>query len=262
MSKLIDKLNQAAKAVPQPMGFRAAKPALMKPKMLLIASLIQANNVGRLADYITGADAVLLPTAKLSPRATTLQKIAKAVSDIPWGGWLADTGRREISPMMETGCDFVVFPASTALATPQDDEIGKILQVEASLGEGLLKAVNELPVDAVLIADEPEKERSLTWHRLMLFQRFADLLTKPLLITAPLNVTANELQVLWKTGVDGVVVEVGIGEPVGRLEELRKVIDKLTFPARTRGKTEALLPHIGEETGPVTEAEEEEEEEE
>jgi len=162
--------------------------------------------------------------------------------------------------MMETGCDFVVFPASTALATPQDDEIGKILQVEASLGEGLLKAVNELPVDAVLIADEPEKERFLTWHRLMLFQRFADLLTKPLLITAPLNVTANELQVLWKTGVDGAVVEVGIGEPVGSLEELRKVIDKLTFPARKREKAEALLPHTGEETSPVTEAEEEEEE--
>ena len=262
MSQLIDKLNQAAKAVPQPMGFRAAKPALTKPKILLIASLIQANNVGRLADYITGADAVLLPIAKLSPRATTLQKIAKAVSDIPWGGWLRDIGRREISPMMETGCDFVVFPAGTALTTPQDDEIGKILQVEASLAEGLLKAVNELPVDAVLIADEPEEAHFLTWHRLMLFQRFADLLTKPLLVTAPLNVSADELQVLWKTGVDGAVVEVGIGEPVGRLEELRKVIDKLTFPARKRGKAEALLPHIGEETSPVTEAEEEEEEEE
>jgi len=47
---------------------------------------------------------------------------------------------------------------------------------------------------------------------------------------------------------------------VGRLEELRKVIDKLTFPARKRGKAEALLPHIGEETSPVIETEEEEEE--
>ncbi len=258
---MIDKLNQAAKAVPQSIGFRMTQPVSTKPKMLLIASLIQANNIGRLADYITGADAVLLPIAKLSPRATTLQKIAKAVSDIPWGGWLGDTGRREISPMMETGCDFVVFPASTTLATPQDDEMGKILQVEASLGEGLLKAVNELPIDAVLIADETEEAHFLTWHRLMLFQHFADLLTKPLLVSVPSNVSANELQALWKTGVDGVVVEVGIGEPLGRLEELRKIIDKLTFPARKRGKAEALLPHIGEEAGSVTEAEEEEEEE-
>jgi len=61
--------------------------------------------------------------------------------------------------------------------------------------------------------------------------------------------------------VDGLVVEVGSGQPVGRLEELRQTIDKLTFPPRQRGKVEALLPRIGEETSPVTEAEEEEEEE-
>jgi len=261
MSKLIDKLNQVAKAVQQPIGFRAAQPASTKSKMLLIASLAQANNVDNLADYITGADAVLLPIVKLSLRAKTLQKIAKSVSDIPWGGWLGDINRREIRPMAEAGCDFVVFPASTVLAIPQDDKVGKILQVESSLSEGLLKAVNELPVDAALIADEPGEEYFLTWHHLMLFQRFADLLTKPLLVSIPLNVTANELQVLWKTGVDGVVIEVGVGQPVGRLEELRQAIDKLTFPPRQRKKAEALLPHIGEETSTVTEPEEEDGEE-
>lgn len=248
--------------MPQPMGFTVAHPVSTRPKMLLIASLAQANNVSRLADYITVADAVLLPIAKLSPIAKTLQKIARSASDIPWGGWLGDIGGGEIRPMVEAGCDFVIFPVDTALAIPQDDEIGKILQVEASLSEGLLKTVNELPIDAVLIADEQEEEHFLTWHRLMLFQRFADLLTKPLLVSVPLNVTANELQILWKTGVDGVVVEVGIGQPMGRLEELRQVIDKLTFPPRKQERVEALLPHVGEETSPVTEEEEEEEEEE
>ena len=252
MSKLIDKLNQVAKAVPQPIGFRTAQSASTKTKILLIASLAQANNV-------SGADAVLI--TKLSSGAKSIQKIARSLPDIPWGLFLGDIGRRGIGPMVEAGCDFVVFPASTALDIPEGDKVGKILQVEASLSEGLLRAVNELPTDAVLIASEQEGEYSLTWRHLMLFQRFADLLIKPLLVSMPLNVTANELQILWETGVDGVVVEMGSGQPVGRLEELRQTIDKLTFPPRQRGKVEALLPRIGEETSPVTEAEEEEEEE-
>ena len=164
--------------------------------------------------------------------------------------------------MAEAGGDFVVFPASAALALPEDDKVGKILQVEASLSEGLLKVVNELPVDAVLIASEPAGEPLLTWHHLMLFHRFADLLTKPLLVSIPLNTTADELQGLWKTGVDGVVVEVGIGQPAGRLKELRQIIDKLTFPSRQQKKVEALLPHLAEKTGTAADEEEEEEEEE
>ena len=260
MSKLIDRLNQVTKVVSKPIGFGKAQPATTKARMLLIASLAQTTDVGRLADYTKGADALLF--TKPGSGAKTLQKIAQSVSDIPWGLWLGDIGSREIKSMVEAGGDFVVFPASTALAIPEDDKVGKILQVEASLSEGLLRAVNELPVDAVLIADEPGEESSLTWHHLMLFQRFAELLTKPLLASVPLKVTANELQVLWKTGVDGVVVEVGIGQPVGRLKELYQMIGQLTFPPRPQKKVEALLPRITEETGTVTEAEEEEEEEE
>jgi hypothetical protein len=259
MSKLIDKLNQIAEAVPKPMGFRAIKAVPAKPRILLITSWTEASNIGRLADYTAGADAVLIN--KMGSGATkTLQKIAQSMPDIPWGLWLGDIGSKEIKSMAEAGGDFVVFPAGAALTLPKDDKVGKILQVEASLSEGLLRTINELPVDAVLIASEPEEKALLTWHHLMLFHRFADLLTKPLLVSIPLNTTADELQVLWKTGVDGVVVEVGTGQPAGRLKELRQTIDELTFPSRQRKKVEALLPRVAEEITTITEEEEEEEE--
>ena len=93
--------------------------------------------------------------------------------------------------------------------------MGKILEVETALSEGLLAAVNKLPVDAVLIGGEPES--FLTWNHLMHFQRCANLLTKPMLASIPSNVTASELQALWGAGVDGVVVEVGVGQPAGKL---------------------------------------------
>lgn len=255
MSKLIDKLNQVAEVVSKPMGFKAAQAVSAKPKVLLMARLAQVINISRLVDYTTGADAVLI--TKIGSGAKTLQKIAQSVPDIPWGLWLGDIASRGIKPMLEAGGDFVVFPANAALAIPEDDKVGKILQVEASLSESLLKSVNELPVDAVLIASEPGEESLLTWHHLMLFQRFADSLTKPLLVSIPSKVTTNELQVLWKTGVDGVVVAAGIGQPAGKFKELRQTIDKLTFPLRQQKKVEALLPHLAEETGTVTETEDE-----
>ncbi len=258
MSKFIDKLNQVSRVVPQSLGFRRAQPVSDKPKILLIASLAQAS-VNGLTDYVAGADAALLRIPKLSSRSKTVKEMSQAVPDIPWGGWLINIGKGGTKQMARAGCDFVVFPAAnTPLALLQNDEIGKILEVESSVSEGLLRAVNELPIDAVLIAAEQEGEYFLTWHHLMLFQRFADLLTKHLLASIPSNVTANELQAIWEAGVDGVVIEVGVGQPTDRIKELRQVIDRLTFPSqRKRGKVEALLPHIGSEASIVTEEDEE-----
>ncbi|MBA7518007.1 hypothetical protein ES705_10072 [subsurface metagenome] len=257
MSRFIDKLNQVSRVVPQSMGFMKAQPVSEKPKILLIASLAGAG-VGGLADYVAGADAGLLRIPKLSSGAKTLKKMSQAAPDIPWGGWLRNIDQNGIKQMAKAGCDFVVFPAAnTPLALLQNDEIGKILEVEPSLSEGLLRAVNELSIDAVLIAGEQGESHFLTWHHLMLFQRFADLLTKHLLASIPSNVTANELQALWEAGVDGVVIEVGAGQPVERLKELRQTIDKLVFPSqRKRKKAEVLLPYISRETGIVSEDEE------
>jgi len=255
MSQFIDELNQVSQAVPPSIGFKPAQPVSPKPKMLLIASLTQAN-VDNLADYVAGADAGLLHTSKVSSGAESLQKICQVVSDIPWGGWLRGTGREGIEQMVAAGFDFVVFPAaSTSLAILQSGRVGRVLQVEASLSEGLLRTVGELPIDAVFIASEPEEEHFLTWHHLMVFQHFADLLTKPLLVSVPLSVTANELLALWEAGVDGVVV--GVGKVPGQLKELRRVIGQLTFPQRKRGRAMALLPHIRQEAGTAVEEEEE-----
>ena len=234
------------------MGFGVGQPVSQRPKMLLIASVAQAN-VDNLVDYVAGADAGLFPISQLSSGTKTLKKISQAVPDIPWGGWLRDISWREIKQVKKVGCDFVVFPAAnTSLAILQDNEVGKILEVEASLSEGLLRTIDELPVDAVLIAGEQKEDSFLTWQHLMLFWRFADSLAKPLLVSVPPTVMANELQVLWEVGVGGVIVEVGIEG----LKELRQAIDKLTFPPqRRRRKAEALLPYIGAGTGVDTEEE-------
>jgi hypothetical protein len=244
------------------MGFTVIQLASPKPKLLLIASSTQLN-VDGWADYVAGADGGLLHIHH-SSEAKALQEISQTISDIPWGVWLRDSGQPEIKQIMKAGCDFVVFPAAkTSLAIFQNEAVGRILEIEASLSDGLLRTIDELPVDAVLIAGELREDYFLTWHHRMLFQHFTNLLNKPLLVSIPSNVTANELQALWEAGVDGVIVEVEVGQPVGRVSKLRQAIDKLTFPSqRKRRKTEALLPRIGQAMGAETEGGDEEEEEE
>ncbi len=249
MSQLIDRLNRVGRSAPPTMGFRASRPAPVKSRMLLVASLTDAEDIAGLSHSLTVADAVLLHITGLKSANSQFQKTARSLPDIPWGAWLEDVAEKGLEALVKAGCDFTVFPAmSRVSAIPQDSKIGRILLVETSISDGLLRTVNELSVDAVLLAAETDPEPSLTWRRLMLVQHIASLLAKPLLIALPPGSAAGDLKALWKAGVDGIVVASGSGQPEGRLEELRRAIDELSLlPPRRRGKTEALLPRIGPE---------------
>lgn len=249
MSKFIEKLEKVARAAPQPMGFRAERTVSKLEKMVLIASLGQTDIDG-VGDYVAGASAGLIRIANPTSGADTLRQVRENGPDIPWGGWLRGTGREEVERLVKAGCDFVVFPAdTTSLAAFQGDEVGKILQVEKSLSNELLRTLNDLPVDAVLIAVEPEKEQFLTWSDLMICQRFASSLSKPLLAFISSSVTAKELQALKEAGVNGIIVETGKGQPGQKLSQLREMIDKLTASPHKRKRMDAILPHIGGEVG-------------
>jgi hypothetical protein len=234
MSKFIDKLNSIASGGLAPLGFRAAG-AKPKPRMALVAHAAAAK--------AGGADAVLVSV----PKATKSLKRPK--SDIPWGGWLKEVSREGVKRLGEGGADFVVFPAASVSSAILEEELGKVVEVEATLDAGLLKAVDDLPVDAVLIAGE---KPSLTWHDLMLFRRGANILTKPLMVVVSPDITASELQALCEAGVAGVVAG-------GKIEKLRPMIDKLTAPKAGKRRAEPLLPRISGGAGAVSEEEEEEE---
>jgi hypothetical protein len=253
VSEFIDRLKQTSGVVTQPMGFGRGKKTSPEPKILLVASLVKAAT-GNPAELAAGADAGLLSISGAAGDAKALRQCAAAVPAIPWGGWLKSSPRRKGQPGKDSGGDFIVFPAKTPLGALEDTKAGKILELEATLDGGLLRAVSELPVDGVLVSTKGEDGLSLTWQNLMLFQRISQLLTKPLLATVPPGVTAAELSRLWQAGVDGVVLEVA-GEGLGKL---RAAVDKLIFPSRTRrGGVGVLLPKISGESVPEEDEEEE-----
>ena len=257
MSKLIDILKQSSPSVRQPMGFGQSKAGAAKPKMVLIASLSQAN-VGKLADYVAGADACLWHVSSGS-EIDSLHQASQAMPDFLWGWWVAGVSRDDTEKILKLGDDFVVFPTDAPVTSTPDDKVGRILQVETSMSDGLLSAINALPVDAVLATAEADEAPVITWQRLVSLSRISGLLRKPALVTIPPNLTADELQSLWDAGVDGIVVEVEGGKPSGKIKKLRQIIDGLVYSkTRQRSQAEPLLPHIKPDTSQISEDEEEE----
>ncbi|UCH42912.1 MAG: hypothetical protein JSW16_08940, partial [Dehalococcoidales bacterium] len=197
MSKFIDRLNQMSRATPQPMGFGTRQGASTRLKLQLLASVTQEDAEG-MATHLAGADAAVLRISDPGSAHQVLQKMSQEVTDVIWGGWLLPGSLEKAGDISKIGGDFLVFSAQdTPLAMFQDDDVGRILQVERAINEGMLRAVNELPVNAVLINGEDKEKDLLNWQDLMLFQRFTELLNKPLLVTVPSGITAAELQAVW-----------------------------------------------------------------
>lgn len=261
MSKFIDILTKASQAALQPIGFGTKQAAKPKHQIQLVAAITQSTT-DTLTDYVTGADAGLLRITGPVPSVSTLKKTIPTTPDIPWGIWLEEAVQDELKKATKSNCDFIVFPAGAALMAPPDGSVGIIIQVDTSIAEGPLRTLNELPVDAVLVTLQLEKGNLLTWHQLMLIQRFGNIVNNPLLVSIPSATGADELQLLQETGIDGVVVDTGPDQPSGEVNRLRQVIDSLKPPTtHKRQKMDALLPHTDRDAETMAEIEEEEDDE-
>jgi hypothetical protein len=258
MSQLIDRLKRVSGVAPQPIGFKVAREVLEKPRILVIASVMQ-DNLSNVVKGVAGADAVLCRIADSSSGADTVEEMCRTISGIPCGLWLNGAFSADLKKIAEDGGDFIVFPTSAPLAMLQESRIGKLLEVHSSMEVALLRAVNDLPVDAVLVSAEQGKEATLTCEDLLFYTLCSGLLEKALLVSAPLNIAVEELQTLWEAGISGVVVEIDDKASLKKMDALRTQIDKAVFPPRRkRRKMEATLPA----TGGIAEGMEEEEEEE
>ena len=261
MSKFIDKLTQLTRGESQSMGFRKKEAESSDKKMVVVARLTP-DDVKGLSGKLTGADAGLVTVSETAQGVEILEKLCGDYADIIWGCWLAGTSKTAMEKLTGAGGDFIVFTAvDTPLAIVEHGEGGRILEVDASIDEGLLRTANSLPVDAVLISKKGRDDPALNWNHLMLFRRFADLLIKPLLVTIPAKISGKELGALWEAGVNGVVVEMTAKTPADSLKKIRQAIDKLEASA-PRGKEGlgALIPRTGGQEGTAVVEEEDDEE--
>ena len=230
MSKFIERLQQVLQPPVQTMGFNTAKKEQERPRIQLVLDVSTGKSKSQLKE-LDKADALLVPIS------------AVVVGNTITGRWLVKGDAAEIEKSIKAGIDFIVLPVNGEILPP-DTKIGKILQIEASITDVLLRTVSSLPVDAVLIKEE-ENGLALTWKRLMLVHRFSSLAGKPLMIEVLPTVTDSELQQIWEAGVSGIIVKADAEQAEGIALNLRDIIEKLTFPSkRKQDKSMAIVPHI------------------
>ena len=210
-------------------------------------------------ESLEGANAVVFQPEASQLAAKSIQKTVKPLQELPWGVILEDNNGKQVAALAGAGCDFVVFSAAAPVtAVPQDEKTGKILYVESSMDDGLLMAINRLPVDAALVSDTMEGNSSLVWHQLMIFQHMATFINKPLIVPVPADISEPELKALWNAGIDAVMVEIDPAKANG-LKELSNIASRL--PARALPKQEkpqVRLPRPAEEVEPEVPPDEEE----
>jgi hypothetical protein len=259
MSQLIEKLTRLRRADPQPIGFMTARAASEKPRMQLVAFL-KPGIRDKVNDGLKSADAVLLEIESTED-AAILEKECQDDDKTIRGGWLKSASAEIIDPTMKAACDFIVFPSGAPLSVTSNEKMGRILELDISLSEALLRTANDLPVDGMLVTGQ-DPVVGLTLERLMQIQRLVYMVNKPVIIPVSANIAQDELQALCNTGIAGAAVEVTDKKSAGKLADLRKAMENLK-PAESRKKNKAnpILPRLQPEAPTPQHGEDGEEEE-
>ena len=227
MSKLLEKLEHISKGNSKPLGFAAAAAKPKLANMVIIAAL-DDNDKAAITTAKEYADAILVNSLD--------SKNTASKSGLPWGAPIS-----ELAAIKECGCDFILLNTQDSpIALLQEEKLCRIIEIDPVMPDGLIRAVNQLPVDIALIAGDT----SISMKRLLACQHIANLVGKYLILRIPLDTPKEEVRELWEIGVTGVVVPV-TGDAKKRLAALRQAVDALPASRRRRiSKTSATIPQI------------------
>ena len=254
MSKLIDKLERASRGSGTPMGFGgAARKEKVAPVLLLgSAKLDQENEVGRVVE--AGLDGALLMAAPTSS-SKQVASAAKLMKGLPWGLWQPGA-----TPTEAEKSDFqVIASEATPLAMLAGDDRTNVMALAPEMGDSLLRAIDDLPVDAFLLSIDGTS--GLTVGQLLQIGRVRRFTSKYLLLHLAVMPSLAELKQLRDAGVHALVIDVA-GQTVQDLHACQSQLLELPpQQPRNRDRARATLPALQPGAAAPQREEEDEEEE-
>lgn len=238
MSKLTDKLYKISRSVATPIGFHSATSEPGDSPLLLIAGIFSADiKKVKSLDGIP-IDAALILNQNLGLKQA--KQFIKVLSDTPLGITINQLSGINNANSATTCLDFIAFDKHVSMTNVEKTSVGKLFMIDASLNMDLIRAVNELDIDGVII--DNSQADLLTVEHLLICQRLRELLHKPLLMILPSLVTGAELCRLQEVGITGVISSKTWS--VESLIGLRQKIDNLPKRhAHRNSKIDAILPN-------------------
>ena len=260
MSKLLDRLDRVNRGPTASLGFGAAARVEKTRPMALIGTLSDPSKAVEGASGLAriDADGALIDGLDLKENP---KQLAQALDTVPWGMRVPGLDSEQVSQYKEQGCDFMAFPAEKALLQALGEaDTAYILTIQQDIDDKFLRAIETLPVDAVLLpfksADPP-----LTLQHLLTISSVRRAFSKYLLLELPGAPTSKEMEVLRDVGVNGLVVDTTVVS-AEKLAELHEEL--LELPRRKRDRSEratAILPGtLYQQSGTPSRREEDEDE--
>lgn len=258
MSRFLDRLERISSGATGSMGFGAA-PREKLPGLALVAQVSGADHTSALPLVAQlRPDAVLFCGLSPSPN---LKALGQALASTPWGARLSSLSDEEARAFREGGCDLLVFPLlGTSVAAISSEDLGRILCVDPPMEEGDLRAMDALPIDALLLSMKGVCG-AWTLRDLATVAAISRRSSKFVLVETTHPPSSPELEALRNAGVRGLVVDLGVGPPEA-LAQLKTAI--LEMPRRRpsrRDRPTAVLPGFSQPLEPAPHHEEEEEDE-
>ncbi|MFQ5875645.1 MAG: hypothetical protein ACE5JL_17855 [Dehalococcoidia bacterium] len=242
MSKLIEKLEQLAHPAPRRLGFAVSRDEAKASPLLLVVRL-ESDSSKLIKESQEPADAAILRVSNIDSKKSPIKDITSLKDGIPWGVQAEVVRMEEVEGLRQAGCDYLVFGIKdTPGCVLNEENIGKILSIEVSLEEQLMRVLEEMPTDAIFIEFQPEP--SLTVKGLMTYRSVISYVSKPVIALVSLDLQDAELTALQNVGVVGIVVEPHTPEDMKKVSKLRKAIESL--PPREPGEkstVSAIVPH-------------------
>ena len=259
MSKLLDRMERIDRGGGRSMGFGAAARAETLPAMVLLGTIAKGDRSRQSASLLAkiGADGALLEGMG---KGKVFQEIVRNLEGVPWGIKVEGLNTDQADLCKKEGCDFLAFgPEQALVGAMEDEDTGYVLCIPPDMDERSLRAIEELPIDAVLLR-LTSLETPLTLQHLIDIGSVRSNFNKYLLLEVPVALTGRELEGLRDMGVDGLVVDANT-TPEEELGGLRERL--LTLPRRQRDlsrRPSAILPHASFAPIGVSPDEDEEEE--
>lgn len=244
------------------MGFGRVAPA-KQPAMVLIVALDHTDPALVSAAVSAGADALVMQvpaasvvgdgTGSLNAEKEALKKVSEAAGKLPWGLSIDGPGavRLDFPHLSELGVDFVIAPAAVAPASfLSASGLGRIVAVERDFNPFLIRALNDLPVDAVMVShlDASPGPGGLSILDVMRYRQVVDLLKQPVIADTQGQLKPEDVPALREGGVRGLLLDVRtVGTSVSSIEAVtkafREAIDNAGGPL-CHGGSHAIIPQV------------------
>ena len=240
MSKLLDRLDRITRDTPHALGFTAATSRETIPQMALLARVAtpRQSDISALAD--AKVDAFILTN-----EGKDLERAVKPLKDRVWGAKVERLERAQMESYKAKGSDFVVFGIDGTLADSlEEGEVARVLRIATNLEEPILRGLEDLPVDIVLL-QRPGASEPLTLTHLLAISNVRGFVSRYLLLEWDGELTARDLEHIRDVGVDGIVLDTAeVGADT--FKTVRQRIDAMP-KRKPRGeqKPEAVLPRFG-----------------